>query len=100
MGRVAVEKNIEAFLRLDLTGSKVVVGDGRDLENLKQQYPEVLFTGFKFGAELSQYIAAADVFVFPSLTDTFGIVLLEAMQPEANDNAEVSHFQLARPQII
>lgn len=79
MGRVAVEKNIEAFLRLDLAGSKVVVGDGPDLEKLKQQYPEVLFTGFKFGAELSRHVAAADVFVFPSLTDTFGIVLLEAM---------------------
>ena len=79
MGRVAVEKNIEAFLQLDLTGSKVVVGDGPDLERLRQQYPRVLFTGFKFGAELSRHLAAADVFVFPSLTDTFGIVLLEAM---------------------
>ena len=79
MGRVAVEKNIEAFLQLALAGSKVVVGDGPDLEKLKQQYPEVMFTGFKFGAELSRYVAAADVFVFPSLTDTFGIVLLEAM---------------------
>lgn len=79
MGRVAVEKNIEAFLQLDLPGSKVVVGDGPDLERLKQQYPVVLFTGFKFGAELSRHLAAADVFVFPSLTDTFGIVLLEAM---------------------
>ena len=79
MGRVAVEKNIEAFLQLDLPGSKVVVGDGPDLERLKHQYPEVLFTGFKFGAELSRHLAAADVFVFPSLTDTFGIVLLEAM---------------------
>ncbi len=79
MGRVSVEKNIEAFLRLDLAGSKVVVGDGPDLEKLKQQYPEAFFTGFKFGVELSQCVAAADVFVFPSLTDTFGIVLLEAM---------------------
>ena len=79
MGRVAVEKNIEAFLQLDLPGSKVIVGDGPDLERLRQQYPGVLFTGFKFGAELSQHLAAADVFVFPSLTDTFGIVLLEAM---------------------
>lgn len=79
MGRVAVEKNIEAFLRLNLPGSKVVVGDGPDLARLKQQYPAVLFTGFKFGAELSRHLAAADVFVFPSRTDTFGIVLLEAM---------------------
>ncbi len=79
MGRVALEKNIEAFLQLDLPGSKAVVGDGPDLERLRQQYPAVLFTGFKFGAELSRHLAAADVFVFPSLTDTFGIVLLEAM---------------------
>ena len=79
MGRVAAEKNIAAFLGLDLPGSKVVVGDGPDLEKLQRQYPEVLFTGFKFGDELSRYLAAADVFVFPSLTDTFGIVLLEAM---------------------
>lgn len=79
MGRVAVEKNIEAFLQLDVPGSKVVVGDGPDLETLKQRYPEVTFTGAKFGRELASYIAAADVFVFPSKTDTFGLVLLEAM---------------------
>ena len=79
MGRVAVEKNIEAFLKLDLPGSKVVVGDGPDMDKLRQNYPEVHFTGFRFGEELAQYLAAADVFVFPSLTDTFGIVLLEAM---------------------
>lgn len=79
MGRVAVEKNIEAFLDLDLSGSKVVVGDGPDLEQLKQRYPDVLFTGAKFGKELASYVAAADVFVFPSKTDTFGLVLLEAM---------------------
>lgn len=79
MGRVAVEKNIEAFLQLDVPGSKVVVGDGPDLEMLKQRYPNVTFTGAKFGKELASYIAAADVFVFPSKTDTFGLVLLEAM---------------------
>lgn len=79
MGRVAVEKNIEAFLDLDVPGSKVVVGDGPDLEELQQKYPEVLFTGAKFGRELASYVAAADVFVFPSKTDTFGLVLLEAM---------------------
>jgi len=78
-GRVAAEKNIKAFLDLDLPGSKVVVGDGPDLEKLKQGYPQVLFTGYKFGDELAAHIASADVFVFPSLTDTFGIVLLEAM---------------------
>jgi len=79
MGRVAVEKNIEAFLDLEVAGSKVVVGDGPDLEQLRQDYPEVLFTGAKFGRELASYVAAADVFVFPSRTDTFGLVLLEAM---------------------
>jgi len=79
MGRVAVEKNIEAFLQLELPGSKVVVGDGPDLLQLQARYPNVLFTGAKFGKELASYVAAADVFVFPSKTDTFGLVLLEAM---------------------
>ena len=79
MGRVAVEKNIEEFLKLDLPGSKIVVGDGPDLAMLKYKYPDARFTGFKFGDELATYLAAADVFVFPSLTDTFGVVLLEAM---------------------
>lgn len=78
-GRVAVEKNIESFLSLDLPGTKYVVGDGPDLEHLSRRYPEVRFTGFKYGEELAQHIAAADVFVFPSRTDTFGLVLLEAM---------------------
>ena len=79
MGRVAVEKNIEAFLKPELPGSKIVVGDGPDMDKLQEKYRNVHFTGFKFGEELAQYLAAADVFVFPSLTDTFGIVLLEAM---------------------
>ena len=79
MGRVAIEKSIDAFLSLDLEGSKVVVGDGPDLESLKQRYPDELFTGAKFGHELASWLAAADVFVFPSKTDTFGLVLLEAM---------------------
>ena len=79
MGRVAVEKNVEAFLDLDLPGSKLVVGDGPALGRLQARYPGVAFTGFKFGEELAAHLAAADVFVFPSLTDTFGIVLLEAM---------------------
>ena len=78
-GRVAVEKNIEAFLALDLPGSKYVVGDGPDLEKLRRKYPAVHFTGFKTHVELAAYLAAADVFVFPSRTDTFGIVMLEAM---------------------
>jgi glycosyltransferase involved in cell wall biosynthesis len=79
MGRVAIEKNIEAFLNLDLPGSKYVVGDGPDLEQLRNRYPHVIFTGQKTGQELTAHLAAADVFVFPSLTDTFGLVLLEAM---------------------
>lgn len=79
MGRVAVEKNIEAYLDLDLPGSKIVVGDGPDLDSLKHRYPDVLFTGAKFGQELASWVATADVFVFPSKTDTFGLVLLEAM---------------------
>ena len=78
-GRVAVEKNIEAFLRLDLPGSKCVIGDGPALQALRGRYPDVLFTGYKFGKDLARHIAAADVFVFPSLTDTFGLVMLEAM---------------------
>lgn len=79
LGRVAVEKNIEAFLRLELPGSMYVVGDGPDLETLKKRYPKVIFTGFRRGEELARTLAAADVFVFPSRTDTFGLVLLEAM---------------------
>ncbi|CAN5896953.1 glycosyltransferase family 1 protein [soil metagenome] len=78
-GRVAVEKNIEAFLALDLPGSKFVVGDGPDLPDLRERYPAVRFVGWKRGEELASYLAAADVFVFPSRTDTFGLVLLEAM---------------------
>lgn len=79
MGRVAVEKNIEAFLSLDLPGTQVVVGDGPDLLMLKNRYPQAVFTGAKFGKELASWVAAADVFVFPSKTDTFGLVILEAM---------------------
>ena len=79
IGRVAVEKNIEAFLKLDLPGSKWVVGDGPLLPRLKQQYPDVYFAGVFPQQELARFYRAADVFVFPSLTDTFGLVLLEAM---------------------
>jgi glycosyltransferase involved in cell wall biosynthesis len=78
-GRVAIEKNLDAFLRLDLPGSKAVVGGGPQLEALKARYPGVTFTGPKFGQDLAEHYASADVFVFPSLTDTFGNVLLEAL---------------------
>jgi glycosyltransferase involved in cell wall biosynthesis len=79
VGRVAVEKNIEAFLGIDLPGTKVVVGDGPQREELALKYPGVVFTGSRFGPDLAAHYACADVFVFPSLTDTFGLVLLEAM---------------------
>lgn len=78
-GRVAVEKNIEAFLSLDLPGAKVVVGDGPQLADLEARYPSVIFTGVREGGDLAACYASADVFVFPSLTDTFGMVMLEAM---------------------
>lgn len=79
VGRVAIEKNLPAFLDLELPGKKWVIGDGPALENLRRDYPEVNFTGAKHGEDLAVHLAQADVFVFPSLTDTFGIVLLEAM---------------------
>jgi glycosyltransferase involved in cell wall biosynthesis len=79
MGRVAVEKNLEAFLALDLPGSKVVVGDGPQRAQLMRKYPDAAFLGEKKGVDLASHLAAADVFVFPSLTDTFGVVQLEAL---------------------
>lgn len=79
VGRVAVEKNIEAFLSLDLPGSKVIVGDGPARKRLEAAFPDVYFAGAKTGEALAQAYASADVFVFPSLTDTFGVVLLEAL---------------------
>lgn len=79
VGRVAVEKSIEDFLRLDLPGTKVVVGDGPQLPELRQRYPQAVFVGMKMGEDLANHYAGADVFVFPSRTDTFGLVLLEAL---------------------
>jgi len=79
VGRVAVEKNLEAFLTLDLPGSKVVIGGGPQRAVLQRQYPKVKFLGEKTGKDLTSHLAAADVFVFPSLTDTFGVVQLEAL---------------------
>ncbi len=79
VGRVAVEKNIEAFLKIELPGSKWVVGEGPMRAQLERKYPEVYFAGIKTPAELASYYRAADVFVFPSLTDTFGLVMLESL---------------------
>lgn len=79
VGRVAIEKNIEAFLRLDIPGTKLVVGDGPARAYLEQAYPDARFVGSRDGEELARYFAASDVFVFPSRTDTFGLVLLEAL---------------------
>lgn len=79
VGRVAVEKNLDAFLSLGRPGSKVVVGGGPQLEMFKRRYPDVVFTGPKQGEELAKHFAVGDVFVFPSRTDTFGLVMLEAL---------------------
>jgi len=78
-GRVSSEKNIEAFLDLDTPGTKIVVGHGPDLEKLKRQYPKAVFAGLQTGQALGDHYRSADVFVFPSKTDTFGMVLIEAM---------------------
>jgi glycosyltransferase involved in cell wall biosynthesis len=79
VGRIAVEKNLEAFLDLDLPYPRVVVGDGPELGRLRKRYPNVEFTGTLTGEALARTLASADVFVFPSRTDTFGLVMLEAM---------------------
>jgi 1,2-diacylglycerol 3-alpha-glucosyltransferase/glucuronosyltransferase len=79
VGRVAIEKNIEAFLALDLPGTKVVVGDGPQRPALQRRYPAIVFTGAQLGDALAAHFRSADAFVFPSRTDTFGLVLLEAM---------------------
>jgi glycosyltransferase involved in cell wall biosynthesis len=79
VGRVSKEKNVESFLNLDLPGRKVVVGDGPLLAGLRKRFPDVDFKGAKRGEDLASEYSAADVFVFPSRTDTFGLVLLEAM---------------------
>jgi len=79
VGRIAVEKNVEAFLRMPWEGSKLLLGDGPERVRLAQAYPQALFAGFRFGEDLASHIAASDVMVFPSQTDTFGLVNLEAM---------------------
>ncbi|MDR7034819.1 glycosyltransferase family 1 protein [Mesorhizobium sp. BE184] len=79
VGRVAVEKNLPAFLDLDLPGSKVIVGDGPEFARLKAKYPGAHFLGHQPSARLAEIYASADVFVFPSRTDTFGNVIIEAL---------------------
>jgi glycosyltransferase involved in cell wall biosynthesis len=79
VARVSKEKNLEDFLELDHPGRKIMVGDGPMLEEYKKQYPNVEFVGFKTGIDLADYYRMADVFVFPSRWETFGIVMIEAM---------------------
>jgi glycosyltransferase involved in cell wall biosynthesis len=79
VGRVSVEKNVEAFLDMDWAGSKIVIGDGPLRSRLEKQYPQVTFVGYRFGEDLASHLAGADVMIFPSRTDTFGLVNLEAM---------------------
>ena len=79
VGRIAVEKNLEAFLSLDLPGTKVVIGEGPQEAELRQRFPSAIFLGLLDNGTLAAHLAAADVFVFPSRTDTFGVVQLEAL---------------------
>ena len=96
VGRLAVEKNVEAFLKLKLPGTKVVVGDGPARARLAQAYPDAVFLGPRYGEDLARTYAAADVFVFPSLTDTFGLVLLEALA----SGVPVAAFPAAAPRDV
>jgi len=96
VGRIAREKNLEAFLDLDLPGTKVVVGDGPALTALKRRYPEAIFPGELFGEQLAEAYASSDVFVFPSKTDTFGLVLLEALA----SGVPVAAFPVAGPRDV
>src|SRR3546814_19201061 len=92
VGRVAVEKNIRAFLELALPGSKVVVGDGPQRAELQAAFPEVVFAGAKHGEELAAHYASGDVFVFPSRTDTFGLVMPEAQIGRASCRERVCQY--------
>ncbi|WP_439924758.1 glycosyltransferase family 4 protein [Nitrobacter sp. JJSN] len=96
VGRVAVEKNLDAFLGLDLPGTKVVVGDGPARATLQRAYPDAVFLGPRTGEQLAKTYAAADVFVFPSRTDTFGLVLLEALA----SGVPVAAFPVAGPRDV
>jgi glycosyltransferase involved in cell wall biosynthesis len=96
VGRLATDKNVDAFLSLDLPGSKVVIGDGPDRARLQATYPDAYFLGQKFGRELASLYAAADVFVFPSMTDTYGLVMLEALAA----GAPVAAFDVTGPREV
>lgn len=96
VGRVAVEKNLDAFLSLDLPGSKVVIGHGPQEAELRTRYPDVIFLGAMSGESLAAHLAAADVFVFPSLTDTFGVAQLEALA----SGVPVAAFPVTGPQDV
>ena len=96
VGRVAIEKNIEAFLTMDWPGQKIVVGDGPSLAALKARFPGVLFPGKATGPALAQWYRSADVFAFPSKTDTFGIVIIEAL----SCGLPVAGYPVAGPQDI
>jgi 1,2-diacylglycerol 3-alpha-glucosyltransferase/glucuronosyltransferase len=96
VGRLAVEKNLEAFLKLDLPGTKLVVGDGPARASLARQFPSTVFLGSRDGEALAEIYAAADVFVFPSRTDTFGLVLLEALA----SGVPVAGFPAAAPRDV
>ena len=96
VGRLAVEKNLEAFLSLDLPGTKVMVGDGPARAELQRAYPDAVFLGALHGEALAQAYASADVFVFPSLTDTFGLVMLEALA----SGVPVAAFPVAGPRDV
>lgn len=79
VGRLAIEKSVEDFLKMEWSGSKIVVGHGPDSDMLRKKYPDVIFVGKKTGKELAEHYRSTDVFMFPSRTDTFGIVLIEAL---------------------
>jgi glycosyltransferase involved in cell wall biosynthesis len=96
VGRLAVEKNLEAFLKLDLPGTKLVVGEGPARSALARKFPDAVFVGSRTGEALAEFYAAADVFVFPSRTDTFGLVLLEALA----SGVPVAAFPAAAPRDV
>ncbi|MDB5549631.1 MAG: glycosyltransferase family 1 protein [Tardiphaga sp.] len=96
VGRLAVEKNLAAFLSLDLPGTKVVVGDGPARAALERAFPQAVFRGALHGEQLAQAYAGADVFVFPSLTDTYGLVMLEALA----SGVPVAAFPVAGPRDV